>query len=126
MFEYVAGAFLVGLVLGSAVSTSSDDSPDSVKALLEDRRESVQEDYSVGLISHERLADELTLLEDPETERVMYAVADVDGVGPKKALAVARQFRSLEELSAADADDLEEVNGVGENYARAICERSYT
>lgn len=125
MFE-LAVAFAVGAIFGATlVSSTSSESADSVRRLLELRREAVRSDYAEGRMSHEQFAGEVELLEDPATERVMYAVTDVDGVGPRTALAVARRFRSIEQLASADRRDLEAVNGVGSNRAGAIQERSF-
>lgn len=124
--ETVVLAAVAAFAVGYCVGRSSDgESLDSVQALLEARRESVREQYADGRISHERFADEIELLEDPATEEVMYAVTDVDGVGPKTALEIARRYRSVDDLARADAGDLEAVNGVGENRAGAICARSF-
>jgi ERCC4-type nuclease len=124
MLEFAA-VFGLGLLAGYAVgSSASDNAPDSVQALLEEHRETVRDDYQAGRISHARFAAEVELLEDPATEDVMYAVTDVDGIGPHTALEIAREYRSPDALAAADRADLEAVNGIGENRARAIRSRT--
>jgi ERCC4-type nuclease len=112
----------VGLLVGYAVgsSTSDDGAADSVQALLEERREDIQQRYVDGRISREQFEREAGLVEDPRTEAVMYAVTDVDGVGPSVAFEIAREFPSRDDLQEASVDDLESVNQVGENRARAI------
>ncbi|PSQ18189.1 hypothetical protein BRD02_01580 [Halobacteriales archaeon QS_8_69_73] len=93
----LAAVFGLGLLAGYALgSSASENAPDSVQALLE----------------------------DPATEDVMYAVTDVDGIGPHTALEIAREYRSPDALAAADRADLEAINGIGENRARAIRSRT--
>lgn len=124
--ETVVLAVVVAFAAGYAWGRESGgESLDSVQALLEARRERVREAYLEGRISKERYDDEIDLLLDPSTREVMYAVVDVDGVGPKTALEIARRYRSVDDLARADRDDLESVNGVGENRAGAICARSF-
>jgi ERCC4-type nuclease len=53
-------------------------------------------------------------------------VTPVQGIGPELSLAIAREFESLEELRAADHQELETVNGIGESRANAIRERVET
>lgn len=124
MFETLT-ALAVGLLVGYGLgaSTTDDGSPDSVTAFLDERRESLRSDYESGRISHAQFASEIELVEDPATEDVMYAATDVDGVGPAIAFEVAREFRSRGDLASASASDLEYVNQVGENRARAIADR---
>lgn len=124
IYAVVFVAFLAGVLVGEGLD-SGESSPSSVSGLLAAQRESVREDYEVGRVTLERFEDELDLLDDPRTERVMHAVSGVEGVGPKTALAVARRYRSLDELEAATVEELTSVNGVGENRAGAIAERSF-
>lgn len=125
MTEAIVFAVAVGIVVGFILGNESggDEPADSVAGLLKERREALREDYREGRISHERFASEIELLEDPRTEDVMYAVTDVDGIGPATALEIAREYRTTADLVDADVDDLEEVNGVGENRARAMRSR---
>jgi NAD-dependent DNA ligase len=125
MTEAVFAAFAVGAVFGFVLGSEggNDEPADSVAGLLEDRREALREDYREGRISHDRFASEIELLEDPRTEDVMYAVTDVDGIGPATALEIAREYRTKADLVEADVDDLRRVNGVGENRARAMRSR---
>jgi ERCC4-type nuclease len=123
MFETIialGAAFLFGAAFGGQVAYRPSDRPDSVQALLEERREDIQERYVDGRISREQFEREAGLVEDPRTEEVMYAVTDVDGVGPSVAFEIAREFPSRDDLQEASVDDLESVNQVGENRARAI------
>lgn len=116
--------FGAGVVVGAvATSSSSESSADSVQALLEQRREEIREEYELGKIGLDRYGREVELLEDPATASVMYAVTDVDGVGPATALEIAREYRRPEQLEETTADELTAVNGVGENRARAIAQR---
>jgi NAD-dependent DNA ligase len=124
MTELVIGGLLVGLVVGYGLGSSGgEETADSVQALLEERREELLSDYEAGRISHAQFASEIELVEDPATETVMYAVTDVDGVGPHTAFEVARAFRNRRELESANVEDLEAINNVGENRARAIHRR---
>lgn len=124
MIEAIVVAFLLGVAVGAVTtSTSSSSTTDSVQALLEQRREEIREEYELGKIGLDRYGREVELLEDPATASVMYAVTDVDGVGPATALEIAREYRRPENLEDASESDLRDVNGVGENRARAINRR---
>jgi ERCC4-type nuclease len=124
MIEELVAAFVVGVFVGSAwTSTGSDGSADSVTAFLDERREEIRSSYEEGRISHGRFASEIEIVEDPATEEIMYAVSDVDGIGPAIGFEIAREYRSVDELASASTSELESVNRVGENRARAITSR---
>jgi NAD-dependent DNA ligase len=121
--EVITTAFGIGLVIGYlAGGFNSSDDTDHIDQLLEEELQAAQDRYAATPIDdEEQLAFEIMILERPGTERIMREAVDVDGVGPETALAVAKHFEGdYHEFREADVDALQEVNGVGENRARAL------
>jgi len=79
--------------------------------------------YVAGEIDEQELEARIELAVDPRADELRSAVEQVNGVGPATSAAVARRFESIEQVRAADPDELEQVNGVGPDRAAAIRER---
>jgi len=133
MAEHLLAAVLlvfVGLVLsfllgyGYRTRQEADPGDGPVEAFLAERRETLRERFANGEVTRQQFAAEIERVENPETECIVHLVPDVDGVGPHIGYNVVREFESLETLAAADRADLEAVNRVGENRARAIRQRA--
>ncbi|MFB6195908.1 MAG: NAD-dependent DNA ligase LigA [Haloplanus sp.] len=72
-----------------------------------------------GETSAENLLDELADSKDPSLAAFLSAIG-IPEVGPTVARDLARRFRSLDALMAADTDDLEAVEGIGSTVAGEI------
>lgn len=115
-------AFVAGYGYRKRLDTDPADGP--VERFLQERRESLRERFASGEISRQQFAAEIERVEHPETERIMHLARDVDGVGPHIGFNIARDFARVEDLADADVEDLEAINRVGENRARAVLQRA--
>jgi len=95
-----------------------------VERYLDQRRRELRDRYATGEISRQQFAAEIETVEDPATERIMHLARDVDGIGPHIAFKVAREFESVSGIATASCADLEAINRVGENRARALLQRA--
>lgn len=124
MFEpLVTGAivgFFAGWLLRGRVIASNDR--DEIEAFLEAKIGEVQERYYSTTVDDEAALEyELLVLQEPGTKLIMRSAVDVDGIGPETALDVAMHFEGdYSAFANAGADELQKVNGVGEQRSRAL------
>lgn len=85
--------------------------------------ERVQQSYAAGEIGEAEFERRIEFLVDDRNERIRAVVEEENGIGPETGKAIARHFDSVEELYAADREELAEVSGVCEQYADALYER---
>lgn len=79
--------------------------------------------YADDEIDLQTFEQEVELVLDDRAQKIMTAVEEVGGVGPATASNIALRYASLDQVRAADPEDLETVNGVGPQRAEAIAER---
>lgn len=113
--EALPVVLLVVVLVAAYVYDRSRSEPDDV--------EKARSAYEAGVISLGEYERRVELAEDPEAERIRNEVESVNGVGPSTSADIALYFDSLEELRAADQEDLERIHGIGEETASAITER---
>jgi ERCC4-type nuclease len=112
--DWFSAVVLAVIGLTMLYDRASEDDPD------EHTVEAAREAYVTGDIDEAEFERRVETLLDPETEQIREAVTPVQGIGPELSLAIAREFDSLDELHDADREELEDVNGVGEQRAEAI------
>ena len=88
---------------------------------LPEREEEILELERWGPKSFANLVREIAAARRPTLARFLYALG-IRHVGEKIAQDLAESFETLEALAAADAEALEEIDGVGEIVAREIAE----
>lgn len=116
----VVGAFAAGYAAGSH---RDRDTRDGIEQYLDDREVELRERYQTTDMDYVTFGDEVALLEDPDTERIMRTAVDVDGIGPATAFELARAFDGYQEFAAAGLEEYEQVNRVGEQKGRALSRR---
>lgn len=111
----LAGVILVGAVVVAMFGAArAGEEPSDVERAIAAYRD--------GYISEAELDDRLELAMDPEAERIRVATEAVNGIGPATSADLALAFDSLEELRAADHDELTDVHGIGPSTAEAVRE----
>lgn len=89
----------------------------------EDPVEVIKEQYVQGEISEDEFHRRLDVAVDQEADHIRAAVKPIPGIGEDTSWYIASRYDTLEDLRAADQEELEEIPGVGEKRARAIDER---
>lgn len=93
----------------------------TVEQFLDGRLDELQSAYAEGRLTHSAFVNQIAVIEDPDTEKIIQDAITVDGIGVETALEIARTFNAnYEAYRHADRDELERVNGVGENRATAL------
>lgn len=119
LFVSAALAFTAGYIVRGEMGER--DQPDQVEQYLNDRRSELQKRYETTEMGYVEFGDRVTILERPGTERVMHDAIAVDGIGVETAFEIARTFDGdYDAYRRADRDDLESVNGIGENRSTAL------
>lgn len=109
----LAGVILVGAVVAAMFGAArAGDGPTDVERAVQAYRD--------GYIGEHELEARLELAMDPEAERIRVATEAINGIGPATSADLALAFDSLEELRAADHDDLTDVHGIGPSTAEAV------
>ena len=116
--------FLAGVLVGAVgvwLQQHDRESSDAVDEYLEHREADLRDRYETTAMDYVEFGDRVAVLEAPGTERIMRDAIAVDGVGPDTAFAIARRFGGdYEAYRTADREQLESINGVGENRATAL------
>lgn len=123
MFEATAAGIVIGFLGGYLIrdTFSVSDGRDSIDRFLDERRDELQTQYAESKMTHRAFVNRIVVIEDPETEQIIRDAVTVDGIGPETALEIARTFNAdYDAYRAAGRDELEKVNGVGENRATAL------
>lgn len=77
--------------------------------------------FAEGEIDLDEFEERLEVVLDPRARRVRdYLDDEVNGIGPVLAGEVALRYLKIEDLREADAEELEEIHGIGEERAAAI------
>jgi len=76
--------------------------------------------YLADEIDERELEHRLEVLVDDRARVVRDMADDVDGIGEELSRDIAREFDSVADLWAADAEDFERVDGIGEARAAAL------
>lgn len=79
--------------------------------------------YVDGEIDEEGFEREVELALDERAQEIRDRVEDVGGVGAATSANIALQFRTLDDVRAADPTQLQDVSGVGPKRATAIAHR---
>ena len=115
-----AAAFAAGFLARGILARERDDR-DDIKQYLADRRAELQQRYETTQMDYVEFGDRIATLEQPGTERIMRDAIDVDGIGVETAYEIARTFQGdYDAYRNAGRNELERVNGVGENRATAL------
>lgn len=93
------------------------------KQTIDDAVERVREQYVAGDIDEVEMEQQLARAMDPEYHELRDHVEDVAGIGDDLSESIAIRFGSVDELREADPEELQRVNGIGEQRAEAIRER---
>lgn len=117
-----ATAFVAGWSAHAILAESrSGDSRDGVEKFLAERETTLREQYATTDMDYVEFGDRIATVENPGTERIMRDAVRVDGIGVETAWEIARTFGGeYDAYAAADREELERVNGVGENRATAL------
>ena len=119
LFVTAAAAFTAGYIVRGELGDR--DQPGTVEQYLNDHRAELQQRYETTRMDYVEFEDRITILELPGTERIMRDAIQVDGIGVETAFEIARTFQGdYEAYRDAGRDDLERVNGIGENRATAL------
>ena len=115
-----AAAFAAGFLTRGVLARERNDR-DDIEQYLADRRHELQQRYETTQMDYVEFGDRITVHEQPGTERIMRDAIQVDGIGVEVALEIAKTFEGdYEAYRDADREELESVNGVGENRATAL------
>lgn len=99
-------------VVGRLVRRVHDWQSDPVDG--DDAVEEVHELYFADEIDEEEMEARLDILVDDRKTTVRDMCDDVEGIGEELSLALAEEFDSAAELHAADSEDLQRVDGIGD------------
>lgn len=119
LFVTAAVAFTAGYIARGEVG--ADDQRGTVERFLDEQRGEIQTAYAEGRLTHSAFVNRIAVIEDPDTVQIMQDAITVDGIGVDTGLEIARTFNAnYDAYRDAERDDLERVNGVGENRATAL------
>jgi len=119
--ELLSSIALVAFAAGYlARATREVDNSDAVDQFLASREQKLRERYTTTAMDYVTFGDEIALVEDPDTERIMRAAVAVEGIGPKRAFRLARRFDSYDTFRSASADEYAAVNGIGQQRGAAL------
>ncbi|MEE2887581.1 MAG: NAD-dependent DNA ligase LigA [Planctomycetota bacterium] len=93
-------------------------SPEDIFTLAE-HREEILELERWGERSYDKMVEEIEKAKTPELARFLYSLG-IRHVGETTAKDLASVFETLEDLESADEEQLQQVDGVGEEVARSI------
>lgn len=111
----VTALLLLAVVVGGGLYDRLSSEPDDVETL--------KRMYAAGELPEDEFERRLDVALDPETEKIQAVVEPINGIAGGTARALAREFDSLADLRAASEDELKEVPGIGDKYAKQIRER---
>ncbi|WP_135304126.1 helix-hairpin-helix domain-containing protein [Haloarcula amylovorans] len=103
--------------LSPALSQIVDNGEDGLSPV-----EEVHQQYLDNEIDEAELEARLAVLVDDRATTIRDMTDAVDGIGEELSRDLAREFDSVADLHAADADDLQQVDGIGEKRAETLVE----
>lgn len=115
LFVTVAVAFTAGYIVCGELD--DHDQSGRVELYLDNHRAELQERYETTRMDYIEFEDRITILEFPGTERIIRDAIQVGGIGVETAQTFQGDYDAYRD---ARRDDLERVNGVGENRATAL------
>lgn len=119
LFVTVSVAFTAGYIVRGELDDR--DQSGQVEQYLDNHRAELQERYETTQMDYIEFEDHITVLEFSGTERIMRDAIQVDGIGVETPFETARTFQGdYKSYRDTGRDDLERVNGVGENRATAL------
>lgn len=122
LFATASAAFTAGYIARGKIAER--DQLDKVERFLEERRDELQEAYAEGRLTHSTFVNRIAVIEDPDTEQIIQDAITVDGIGVETGLEIARTFSAnYDQYRDAGREELERVNGIGENRATALINR---
>lgn len=99
------------------------DEPDEIEAFLDECEAELRQRYQTTEMDYVEFGERVSVIEDPDTERIMRNAVTVDGIRPETAFPIAQWFGSWEDYREADQDTYENVNGIGPNKGRELTAR---
>lgn len=120
---YATGPDWFSLVVLAAVTVwysydyFSEDPPEP------DTLEHAQMLYEQDEISLSEFERRVDVYEDPEAARIRSTVEQINGIDTSTSFTVAEHYDTLRELQNADADDLQEIHGIGPAKSESITKR---
>lgn len=115
VFDALLALVLGSLAAGAWLVEHVRDDPDDLDRLQQRR--------VAGDLSQAEFERRLNVLLDDEAQRIKACVRPVPGIGPETARYIAEEFDTVEDLRAADVEDLRDLPGIGEHRATAIQRR---
>ncbi|QIO25402.1 helix-hairpin-helix domain-containing protein [Haloarcula sp. JP-L23] len=82
----------------------------------------VHQQYLDGGIDEAELERRLGILVDDRATTIRDMCDDVDGIGDELSRELADEFDTVADLQAADAEDLQRVDGIGDKKAEKLLE----
>jgi len=70
------------------------DEPDEIEAFLDEREAELRQRYQTTEMDYVEFGEPVSVIEDPDTERIMRVAVTVDRIGPETAFRITQWFDS--------------------------------